>query len=120
MATRYKHRGSSTPDAAPEPEDFEDREILVNTADARLFLRDEDGKVRQFLSAEENDDRYAAGDHAHSTATTSVSGFMSASDKTKLDDAVTSDDVTTIVVLTQAEYDGITSPDADTLYIIKD
>lgn len=46
-------------------------------------------------------------------------GFTTAL-KSKLDDAVTSDDVTTIVVLTQAEYDLITSPDADTLYIIKE
>lgn len=46
-------------------------------------------------------------------------GFTTAL-KSKLEDAVTSDDVTTIVVLTQAEYDLITSPDADTLYIIKE
>lgn len=52
MATRYKHKRSSTPDAVPEPEDFVEGEILVNIADGRLFLNTGDG-VKAFLNSGE-------------------------------------------------------------------
>jgi hypothetical protein len=37
-----------------------------------------------------------------------------------IDEAVLSDDVRTIVALTQAEYDAISVPDPETLYVITD
>ena len=54
--------------------------------------------------------------HTHSVATTSAAGFMSASDKTKLND------VPSIVEVTQAEYNALGSAvnSNDTLYFITD
>lgn len=80
-------------------------------------------------------------------ATTSKNGLMSSGDKTKVDkiltngngtkyladngqykqisipdvsDVVRSDDATNIMALTQSEYDGLPTKDANTLYLIKE
>src|SRR5690606_22917254 len=67
-----------------------------------------------------------------SVATTSAAGFMSASDKAKLDGieaganlGVVSEQeesvgtvITNIIMLTQVEYDNLSSPNASTCYII--
>lgn len=57
------------------------------------------------------------------TATTSAAGLLSAADKSKLDGVaaganVVGTGVTKVVKITQAAYDGLTTKDAATLYVI--
>ena len=43
MATRIKHRRSSTPAAAPATGDLELGELAINTYDGKLYLKKNDG-----------------------------------------------------------------------------
>lgn len=53
----YKHRRSSTPGKVPVEADFEEGEILVNTADGRLFLKTTSG-IREIRNTVDNDNLY--------------------------------------------------------------
>jgi hypothetical protein len=113
-----KLKRSSVAAKAPVVGDLELGELAVNTYDGKLYLKKNDGSEAIVEVTGFDDTRHGsrAGGALHAAATTSVAGFLSSADKTKLDGVSSGADVTGAAIHDAAVK--TTPVDADTIGLI--
>jgi hypothetical protein len=113
-----KLKRSSVAAKAPVVGDLELGELAVNTYDGTLYLKKNDGTETIVEVTGSDDTRHGtrAGGTLHAAATTSVAGFQSSADKTKLDGVSTGADATGAAI--HAATAKTTPVDADTIGLI--
>jgi hypothetical protein len=113
-----KLKRSAVAARAPVVGDLELGELAVNTYDGKLYMKKNDGTEAIVEITGSDDTRHGtrAGGTLHAAATTSVAGFMSAADKTKLDGVATGADATGAAI--NAATAKTTPVDADTVGLI--
>jgi len=113
-----KLKRSAVAGKTPLTTDLELGELAVNTHDGRLYLKKNDGAETVVEVTGFDDTRHGSrvGGALHAVATTSVAGFLSSADKTKLDGVSVTADVTGAAI--HAASAKTTPVDADTLGLI--
>jgi hypothetical protein len=113
-----KLKRSAVAGKAPAVGDLELGELAINTHDGKLYLKKYDGAETIVDITAFDDARHGAraGGTLHAAATTSVAGFMSPSDKVKLDGIAEGADVTGETI--QSATAKTTPADADTMGLL--
>ena len=104
MANTLVLKESSVAGIIPLASDLLEAEPALNTADHKLYSKDASGVVFEIGVPMSH---IGSGETAHSTATTAVNGFMSATDKTKLDGVATGANLYALPIATSSVLGGV-------------